>query len=338
MGSSATALARHSGLNASEVQNIAITSCVLAACSVAACALASSLAWRKRKSWEMVQEVIILILATDLGFCAQYLIVAPRPGSAACYSQATIGQFFTLASMLWSAVVADVLVRLLVFQDDRAALARRRIPYHGMVWGISLLGTILPATLGVYGPAGPWCWIDTSQGASQAATVMRFGTVYLGIWASIAYQIYCFAKVRVVVRRSLALFDEVEDLDPDDASKAAVEAGRRSLASAERLFAFPLIIVIARGFGTVNRLHNWIRPGDDVAALYYLQAIPLCSQGWMHALFCISGGLQSYIMARCCGSGSRPAASRRPSKPATQSSVDSTVGFVDVDLGEVEMV
>ena len=82
MVSSAHALARHSNLNASEVRNIAATSCALATLSVTACALASALAWRKRKSWEMVQEVIILILATDLGFCAQYLIVAPRPGSA----------------------------------------------------------------------------------------------------------------------------------------------------------------------------------------------------------------------------------------------------------------
>ena len=338
MVSSAHALARHSNLNASEVRNIAATSCALATLSVTACALASALAWRKRKSWEMVQEVIILILATDLGFCAQYLIVAPRPGSAACYAQAVGGQFFTLASMLWSAVVADVLVRLLVFQDDRAALARRRLPYHGLVWGVSLVGTILPAILGVYGPAGPWCWIDTSLGAPQAATVMRFGTVYLGIWASIAFQIWAFTKVRVVVRRSMALFDEVEELSTmEDSRKAAVDAGRRSLASAQRLFAFPLIILIARGVGTINRIHNWVNPGDDVAALYYLQAIPLASQGWMHAVFCVSGGLQSYIMARCCG-GSRapPPHERRPSKPEKQQSADP--GFVDVDLGEVEMV
>jgi len=109
------------------------------------------------------------------------------------------------------------------------------------------------------------------------------------------------------------------------------------LASAQRLFAFPLIILIARGVGTINRIHNWVNPGDDVAALYYLQAIPLASQGWMHAVFCVSGGLQSYIMARCCG-GSRapPPHERRPSKPEKQQSADP--GFVDVDLGEVEMV
>ena len=51
----------------------------------------------------------------------------------------------------------------------------------------------------------------------------------------------------------------------------------------------------------------------------------------------VSGGLQSYIMARCCG-GSRapPPHERRPSKPEKQMSADP--GFVDVDLGEVEMV
>ena len=126
MVSSAHALARHSNLNASEVRNIAATSCALATLSVTACALASALAWRKRKSWEMVQEVIILILATDLGFCAQYLIVAPRPGSAACYAQAVGGQFFTLASMLWSAVVADVLVRLLGRPERRVGVLKHQ--------------------------------------------------------------------------------------------------------------------------------------------------------------------------------------------------------------------
>ena len=101
---------------------------------------------------------------------------------------------------------------------------------------------------------------------------MRFGTVYLGIWASIAFQIWAFTKVRVVVRRSMALFDEVEELSTmEDSRKAAVDAGRRSLASAQRLFAFPLIILIARGVGTINRIHNWVNPGDDVAALYYLR-------------------------------------------------------------------
>ena len=92
----------------------------------------------------------------------------------------------------------------------------------------------------------------------------------------------------------------------EDSRKAAVDAGRRSLASAQRLFAFPLIILIARGVGTINRIHNWVNPGDDVAALYYLEAIPLASQGWMHAVFCVSGGLLSYIMARCCGGSRAP--------------------------------
>ena len=181
MVSSAHALARHSNLNASEVRNIAATSCALATLSVTACALASALAWRKRKSWEMVQEVIIFILATDFGILCAVPHRRAAPGLGGVL-RASRRRLFLTWSMLWSAVVADVLVRLLVFQDDRAALARRRLPYHGFVWGVSLIGTILPI-LGVCGPAGPWCWIDTSLGAPQAATVMRFGTVYLGIWA-----------------------------------------------------------------------------------------------------------------------------------------------------------
>ena len=174
---SASALSATSGLTSSEVEGIAATSCALGAVSALGCvvAVAAAVATREPEAWSFVQELVLVLLLSDFGFSCQYVFVAPRPGSPACYAQATLGQFFTVASMLWSAVIADVLRRVLIRAQDRAAIERLRVPYHGAVWGCSLFMAILPGALGTFGPAGPWCWIDSSRGGGPSADVPRSG-------------------------------------------------------------------------------------------------------------------------------------------------------------------
>ena len=349
---SASALSATSGLTSSEVEGIAATSCALGAVSALGCvvAVAAAVATREPEAWSFVQEPVLVLLLTDFGSSCRYFFVHSRPGSPACYAQATLGQFFTVASMLWSAVIADVLRRVLIRAQDRAAIERLRVPYHAAVWGCSLFMTILPGALGTFGPAGPWCWIDSSRGVGPSGHVSRFSTVILVIWLSIAYQVWCFLKIRVFVERSLTLFAELEDASAGAATPdaAAAAAGERSLRAVQRLFVFPLVIVAARFWGTINRIHNWAAgKGEDEAALYYLHAIPLALQGALHAAAVLERPLRR-LGARCLRvARPPPSEDAAPMKGAPGDGDEAGDGdddgdaFEDVDLGDagdVELV
>lgn len=180
--------------------------------------------------------------------------------------------------------------------------------FHLAVWSISFILVLIPWGAGVYGPAGAWCWIDPRHGAEAHA--LRLICFYLPLWCVIAFQIRTYyvvyqrlnrvtllasatAAVRADMRRE-AREREIARGEGGDASAAAdvndeesqkddadMEATLRRLL--RRLGAYPMVLIVAWTFPTINRLNNYVqgnRTGHgDNYTLYVLMAMGMSTQG-----------------------------------------------------------
>lgn len=122
--------------------------------------------------------------------------------------------------------------------------------------------TMLPSTTDSYGQAGSFCWIRTGG----IGTVWRFVQFYVPLWACMAYA----ARVTLLTRRTLRLALHSHP-------NGAVQLRQQSLAM------FPVILLIAWTFGTVNRIQNSIAPSSASFPLYLLQLLFGNLQGLMDA-------------------------------------------------------
>ena len=170
-----------------------------------------------RKSFAF-QLVFGLALA-ELGNSFWPYFFMPREG-AACECQAVLLQFFSFASIAWSAVIAWTLE--MATNTERkpggpspSSLASSvlgigdptRVPdvrkFHVAVWSTSFVLVLVPWAAGVYGPAGAWCWIDPRHGAEAHA--LRLLCFYLPLWCVVGFQIRTYRRVYARLRRVASL-------------------------------------------------------------------------------------------------------------------------------------
>ena len=115
--------------------------------------------YRLRGRRKFSLELVFWLSISDMGSCVSYFIGDPGPG-AACTVQAMLMNYFELASILWTTVVALTLFRLIILQTTSSHLLGHFIVYCN---AIPLAVTMLPLINGSYGPTGSWCWV-TSPG------------------------------------------------------------------------------------------------------------------------------------------------------------------------------
>ena len=104
-------------------------------------------------------SLVFYLSLADIGNELAFFLSAggdPRPG-ALCTVQAVLFQFFGVAEILWTTVLARVVYTATRYPQSVLALKRNEARLHAFVWGTALVMTVLPATTGDYGPAGGWC-------------------------------------------------------------------------------------------------------------------------------------------------------------------------------------
>ena len=276
---------------------------------------------RLRQSFAF-QLVFGLSLA-EAGNALWPMFYMPSEGPA-CQAQAALLQFFSLASVLWSAAIARTMYAALHARSSKVGTPDppNVRAHHAVVWSSAAFFVLIPWTGGVLGPAGAWCWIDAREPNAQAFRLCCF---YLPLWCVVAYEVVVYYRVgarlaaltrlaeateavRADMRRERrarrreragAYVDaDVEDTDASDAEDSGAEgaypSGARASPSGDgeadarvlrrllrRLGAYPLILIVAWTFPTVNRVWNWCHRGErgDVYPLYVLMAIGMSTQG-----------------------------------------------------------
>ena len=209
-------------------------------------------------------EQVVNMAVADFGIGLTSFMGSPLDGSISCTLQGLLQQFFELASVLWTTVIAGTLFMAIIRQTD-VEQYRARIYCYG--WLVPGLLALLPLSTNSYGDAGAWCWIHSKTWAET--TAWRFTIFYVPLWIAIAFNGYVYWLTTKTLRRLLDVSSSVEGDD----------APQRLEALIDRLKYYPLILIICWTLATINRIDNSIHKRQ-------LYALALSSR-----LFTTLGGL-----------------------------------------------
>jgi hypothetical protein len=293
-------------------------------------------------------QLVFGLSIAEFGNATWPMFFMPDGDTAACTTQALTLQFFSFASVLWTCAIAYTLsnarknggavgASLMMSSEQRTNRPFDVRRFHAVIWSVSGALATVPWSAGVLGPAGAWCWIDARRG--RTAQAFRLMCFYVPVWCVIAYEVRVYAALykqlsamtrlasatatmREDARREAAARGgggDMEDSgsDDDDDEETGGPRGDDDAATAatlrrllRRLGAYPVILICAWFFPTLNRVVNMFKGGDttgDVYALYVLQAIGMSTQGVGNVIaYGMSAAVRKHVaetMARACGGG-----------------------------------
>jgi len=224
----------------------------------------------------------------------------PVSGSAACIAEAIGIQFATTWSYAWVMAIAYTLYNNIAKMDDgseedgdeesaKAAEDALFMRYNLVIMIYTVIMTVIPfggrslsGSVGTYGAAGAWCWID----GSTEGQVWRFVAFYGEVWVAMIIIVWMYYKIISRVMSDMS--------EKDDHSKEVF------MTVVYRLCMYPIIMFIGYFFGTINRIHNAVQPNNPSVPLYVLATIFLNINGFANACaYGMNDQLQKDIK-RCC--------------------------------------
>lgn len=209
--------------------------------------------------------------------------MAATPGLVTpdCYTQATLLSTVITASILWTCAISTTIYCTVVLDWNLEARACSWVLW----WSVGIYAFALPLSLiplstpGVYGPAGLWCWITSTN---SNVTLWRIMINYLWIWLGALYNVVLVVLVRMKLQRSvkaLAVGGSVSNAN-DQSSAIFIEQLK---ASVVRMQWYPAVIIFVWFWPSVNRLYE-ASTGNQVFWLYFLHRLTTSLQGFLNAL------------------------------------------------------
>jgi len=194
-----------------------------------------------------------------------------------CLAQAYLNSIFDLSSVLWTSCITHCLYRAIRHRD--AEVYKYQTRYHAFSWGVPILLAIVPQFANAYGLENGRCWIMSTYPS------IRFLQFYVPLWLVISYN---FAHIVLLMRHLYALTHR-----PSTADSSQV---RGEVQFFWRLALYPVVLVVCWTPGTINRIHNSVRPDNPVYGLYMAQAIMGSSQGLFNSLvYGLSPGVRAHL-------------------------------------------
>mmetsp|Transcript_31114 Transcript_31114/g.40056 ORF Transcript_31114/g.40056 Transcript_31114/m.40056 type:complete len:328 (+) Transcript_31114:108-1091(+) len=214
-------------------------------------------------------QLVVWLSVSDFGGNITDLLGNPANGSALCYAQGWLKQFFRCAEVTWTTVISYTLYQTIMHQER--STDRQMWPLHLYAWGVPFLFSVIPSFTNNYGQAGPWCWItETNVQELDAGTAYRFFLFYIPTWIAIGYNIVVYFKV---IRTVKCLY-----------VGAQTAQSKKLLNLCDRLKMYPLIMVICWSFATINRIQNTIEPQNPMFVLFFLHSMLISLQGLFNAV------------------------------------------------------
>eukprot|EP01089_Gocevia_fonbrunei_P000930 TRINITY_DN10903_c0_g1_i1.p1 TRINITY_DN10903_c0_g1~~TRINITY_DN10903_c0_g1_i1.p1 ORF type:complete len:396 (-),score=31.02 TRINITY_DN10903_c0_g1_i1:140-1327(-) len=179
-----------------------------------------------------------------------------------CILQALIAEYFQLASFGWTISFAYALWSLHVtkrtWNDSQRKTVLKRLEWgaHLLSWIGPLPSVVILAALHQYGPAGPWCWIQSDDSEGD---IFRFVFFYIPLWLSATFLTLVYLRVSCTVSKKNA--DNIP----------------------HRVSLYLLIFLFCYTPGTINRIQNWVSP-EPWFWLECLQATTDPLQGFLNCL------------------------------------------------------
>lgn len=148
------------------------------------------------------------------------------------------------------------------------------LSFSQVCWGVPALLLAVNLLMSSFGPTLVWCWIDSSYND------LRLGTFYAPLIAIFITNLifYC------LIGRSLKSMGEDK--------QSAINS---------RLRQYLLIFFFVRVWSIINRLQNWIQPGQPVFWLYFMHAACSTLQGFCNSVvYGLNVRVRAHYSALCC--------------------------------------
>ncbi|KAH7296518.1 hypothetical protein KP509_26G026500 [Ceratopteris richardii] len=205
-------------------------------------------------------QLVFYLSLSDL-LCSFFNILGDPGKGFLCYVQGYATQFFSVASFLWTTTIAFTLHRTVV--KHKTDVEELGPIFHLYVWGISLILAIIPSIGNDYGQAGAWCWV---QNETVAGKVVRFITFYVPLWGAILFNgVVYFQVIRMLNYATRAM---------------------------NRWGYYPLILIGSWAFGTINRIHDFVAPHEQ---LFWLHCLDVGTSALMGLFNSIAYGLNASV-------------------------------------------
>lgn len=188
----------------------------------------------RKRSFEHIFVLSVSSILANMSYMLQPADRANPTGSFECTFQGFFMNFFDMAVVGWTSVIAVSLHRAVVLQ--RPSLPRPVL--HGAVWGGALVLSVVPLATESYGNSGPWCWIEGDNAVGQA---LRFTCFYIPLWIAFVVNVIIYSEVSSTLKRFAVMSTTAKQ--GDKLSKMALDLRR-----------YPLIFVVSWAANTVIRV------------------------------------------------------------------------------------
>ena len=210
-------------------------------------------------------KLVFYLSLMDLGHAIGFFL--PPGESIMCQIQAAVTSYFSLASVLWTGIIAFALY-LAVLKDKRD-IEKLELRFVLFANGVPFLALVPPLVQQKYGGAEGWCWIVTNGDYYVQGTVWRVVTFYLPLWLVVALNSFVYYKIIKNVRQDVGLLGS----DLEMAQKLI-----------QKLRMYPLILIFCYTLATVNRIYDFFSPTSMNFWLTFLSAVMMNLCGLLNAV------------------------------------------------------
>ncbi|KAF3336225.1 G-protein coupled receptor 1 [Carex littledalei] len=200
---------------------------------------------------------LVFFLALSDMLCSFFSIVGDPSNEFFCHVHDYSAQFFCVASFLWTTTIAFTLHRTVV--KHKTDVEEFGSMFHLYVWGTSVAMFILRTIGSDYGKPGIGCWIQPVSNGKIAHLITFYGP----LWSAILYNGFTYYQVN----RMLNNATRMAVVMGDRSNQSDVRADRKAL---NRWGYYPLILIGSWAFATINRLYDFIYPGQKILWLSFL--------------------------------------------------------------------
>ena len=209
-------------------------------------------------------KLVFYLSLMDLGHAIGFFL--PPDIGVICQIQAAITSYFSLASVLWTGIIAFALY-LAVLKDKRD-VEKFELKFVLFANGLPFLALIPPLVQQKYGEAQGWCWIVTTGDYHVQGTVWRVVTFYLPLWIVIAFNSFVYFKIIKNVKKDASLLGS----DLQLAQKLI-----------QKLRMYPLILIFCYSVATINRVYDFFSPSMNFW-LAFIAAVIMSLCGLLNAV------------------------------------------------------
>lgn len=210
-------------------------------------------------------KLVFYMSVMDLGHAIGFFL--PPGFEVLCQIQAAVTSYFSLASVLWTGVIAFTLYQAVM--KDKRDVEKWELRFVLFANGLPILALIPPLAQQQYGEAQGWCWIQATGEYHVQGTIWRVVTFYLPLWLVIAFNSFVYYKIIKNVKKDVGLLGS----DTQLAQKLI-----------QKLRIYPFILIFCYTVPTINRIYDFIRPTDMNFWLTFCAAVLMSLCGLLNAL------------------------------------------------------